>query len=154
MNSKEFLELFNSTLSDKDFTIEDFLENYGEAYSDDEMEELLADNLKRYNDVDEDGQKYSSEEEIKENIKNDQEWAKDQKYFTNKFGSYKTVFEKRLSDRDHDTYRQVIHFKDHDVYLAFDGSYSSYNGVDYAYTKPFAVRPQQVTITKYVREQN
>jgi hypothetical protein len=45
----------------------------------------------------------------------------------------------------------VMYFKDHDVYLKCQGSYSSYNGTEFygEWDDCIEVRPQEVTITVY-----
>lgn len=48
-----------------------------------------------------------------------------------------------------DTWWSVKYFKDHDVYIKIDGSYSSYDGTDFYYGYGREVRPQKKTITVY-----
>ncbi len=48
-----------------------------------------------------------------------------------------------------DEYYKVFYFKDHDVYIQFDGWYASHSGSEY--DSMFEVKPEQVTITQYKR---
>lgn len=48
-----------------------------------------------------------------------------------------------------DDYWSVFHFKDHDVYIQFDGWYRSYNGSKY--NDMFEVKPVEVVVTQYHR---
>lgn len=46
-------------------------------------------------------------------------------------------------------YWAIYYFKDHDVYIKFDGWYQSYHGAEFS--NAFEVRPQEVTRTEYVK---
>lgn len=48
-----------------------------------------------------------------------------------------------------DNYYTVCYFKDHDVYIQFQGWYASHHGSEYS--EMFEVKPKQITITKYKR---
>ena len=48
-----------------------------------------------------------------------------------------------------DKYYKVFYFKDHDVYIQFDGWYASHHGAEYE--GMFEVKPEQVTVTQYKR---
>ncbi len=65
-------------------------------------------------------------------------------------GSFEQVEYGRGALGDHDSYDVVYHFKDHDVYLEANGSYSSWDGTDWSDASFYEVRPQQKTVTVYV----
>ena len=46
-------------------------------------------------------------------------------------------------------YYSVFHFKDHDVYIQFQGWYMSHSGSEFE--KMFEVRPEEVMVTQYNR---
>jgi hypothetical protein len=50
---------------------------------------------------------------------------------------------------DFDLEQTVFHFKDHDVYLALYGSYSSYDSTDYSHAEFVEVKPREQTIIVY-----
>lgn len=48
-----------------------------------------------------------------------------------------------------DDYYAVFHFKDHDVFIQFQGWYASHHGSEYE--EMFEVRPKEVMVTEYNR---
>lgn len=69
----------------------------------------------------------------------------------NIFGKTDWIHEcKRSSDGDHDSCETVVHFKDHGVYIAVYGYYSSNDGCDFSYADKFYhVEPREVTRIEY-----
>lgn len=50
--------------------------------------------------------------------------------------------------RDHDEYKMVLFFKDHNVHIAFDGYYSSWTGPDWGNVEPYEVKMIEKTIVQ------
>lgn len=65
-------------------------------------------------------------------------------------GSFEQVEDGRGATGDHNSYDVVYHFKDHNVYLEANGSYSSWDGTDWSDASFYEVRPQRKMITVYV----
>jgi len=82
---------------------------------------------------------YSTAEDIKE------EGEFKEAFLT--LGSFECV-EQRGGEGKGDEYYTVFYFKDHDVYIQFDGWYASYQGSEYS--DMFEVRPEVVSVTQYI----
>lgn len=63
-----------------------------------------------------------------------------------KLGSFECV-EHYGGEGQGDVSYSIYHFKDHDVYIHFDGWYTSHEGSEYS--DCFEVEPYQVTVTQY-----
>lgn len=74
------------------------------------------------------------------------EWSKNA--MPEKFGEYEVVFADRTGV-DYDGYKMVLYFKEADSYVAIDGSYSSYGGVEYYRPRFYAVKPVEKTVITY-----
>lgn len=57
--------------------------------------------------------------------------------------------EKHGGEGQGDDYYAVFHFKDHNVFIQFQGWYASHSGSEYE--EMFEVRPEEVTVTQYNR---
>lgn len=72
-------------------------------------------------------------------------------YLNETFGEYEQVFEERdpykNSNERHDEV-VVLKFKDHNVFVMFEGEYSSWNGTEYE-DGPFLCAPHKVYTTEY-----
>lgn len=67
-----------------------------------------------------------------------------------KFGKFKFVTcNDRSATGDHDEVQTVIHFIDHDVYLAAEGYYSSHSGSNYEDAEWKQVYPHTITRVIY-----
>lgn len=67
-----------------------------------------------------------------------------------KLGPFKYVL---VCDRpfgEEDTQRTVVHFTDHDVYVAVDGYYDSWSGGNFDDAEPYQVCPVEKTYTDWV----
>jgi hypothetical protein len=71
------------------------------------------------------------------------------KAFYSTLGSCEEVYSERVGP-DLDTIKTVFHFKDHNIFLANEASYSSYEGNEYE-NEWYEVFPVEVKITEYHR---
>lgn len=56
---------------------------------------------------------------------------------------------KRVGYDGLDDVRYVYHFKKYDIYLAIDGTYSSWVGSDFDKSKWYEVKPETVSVVRY-----
>ena len=63
-----------------------------------------------------------------------------------KLGEFEMVEQHGRMDEGSDYYT-IYHFKDHDIYIQFQGWYASHEGSEYE--GMFEVKPKEVTVTEY-----
>ena len=70
----------------------------------------------------------------------------------NTFGVFDQIYNDRtIGDGDYDGQQAVYSFKDHDVFIAIEGYYSSQCGTDFDDATVYVVRPIEVTTIEYRR---
>ena len=90
-----------------------------------------------------------NEASVKKSEEEDIAWSSKDRALLTAFGDIEQVMHKRCGS-EHDIMRYVYHFKDHDVFLCIDGSYSSWEGTSFD-DDWYEVKPYKVTSTKYKR---
>lgn len=71
-----------------------------------------------------------------------------EKQIKEKCGEFKYLREAKRDLFDTDSVETIIHFTEHDVYLALTGYYDSWNGSEMD-EGPFEVKPEEVKVTTY-----
>jgi hypothetical protein len=72
----------------------------------------------------------------------------DEKEIKEKCGDFKYIREAKREVFSTDSIETIIHFTEHDVYLAYSGYYDSWNGSELD-NGPFEVKPEVVEVTIY-----
>jgi hypothetical protein len=68
---------------------------------------------------------------------------------TKKLGKWEYVLEADRPFGEEDTQRTVLHFKKHDIYVAYDGYYCSWSGGNFDDAHFYEVKPVEKTYTDW-----